>query len=80
MAMYIERGGTLDGRWGAVFMWWAERTILHHFHQEAMQMGMDEEAETLLRVAGANDNVADILFKDVWTGTPRTVPALANRG
>jgi hypothetical protein len=71
MAIYIQAVGTMYGRWGVVFDYWASRQSLLILKDEALQMGMDEKVNILEQVVNAIDEIADIIFEDVWTDTPR---------
>jgi len=70
MAMFVERIGTLHGKWGGVFDYWAYRASLVIIQDEAKQMGMKERGKVLGRVINASDKIADIIFEDVWNDTP----------
>jgi hypothetical protein len=69
MAMFVERIGTLHGKWGGVFDYWAYRASLVIIQDEAKQMGMKERGKVLGRVINASDKIADIIFEDVWNDT-----------
>ena len=73
MVMFVERIGTLQGRWEQVFNFWAMRATKLVLYDEAVKMDLGDKAASFLEIIEVSDNVADIVFAVVWNSVPNAL-------